>query len=160
VVSVKSANSIEIAALTGSFGVTNEQGVLLASVHPGKSLTFAVQASALPSPEFSGTGIITDEGGHYFITVLSVKYELTGKDFSKQVEKTVTVAGKIVVGATPDSGASAVVEIESSKVVAAATVAGAFSAKGLIIAGVVIAAGVGTGVGVYEANQTSTPASQ
>jgi len=160
VVSVKSANSVEIAALTGSFGVTNVQGILLASVHPGKPLTFAMQAAAPPSPEFSGTGIISEEGGHYFITVLSVKYELTGRDFSKQVGKTATVAGKIVVGATPDSGASAIVAIESSKIVAAAAAAGAISAKGLIIAGVVIAAGVGTGVGVYEANQPSSQASQ
>jgi hypothetical protein len=161
VVSVKSATSVEVAALTGSFGVTNGQGVLLASVHPGKPLSFAMQASTLPNPEFSGTGIISTEGGHYFISFLGVTYELTGKDLRNEVGKTVTINGKIVAGATPDKPALAVVEIADSKVVAGyAETEGGLSTKSLIIGGVAIAAGIDTAIGVYEANQSSAPASQ
>jgi hypothetical protein len=158
VVSMKSGNTVEVAVLTGSFGVRNDQGLLLASVRPGQPLTFAMQAGG-NSSAFSGTGIISAEGGHYFITVGGVEYEVTGQDLSKQVGKNVAITGNIVAGATPADGASAVVAIQSSRVLAAAATGGGFSAKPWIIGGIVVAAGVGTGVGVYEYNQPSPAAS-
>src|ERR1035441_4158451 len=39
-VSVKDGNTIEVASLSGSFGVTNGHGVLLANVRPGRVVSF------------------------------------------------------------------------------------------------------------------------
>jgi len=159
-VSMKSANTVEVAALTGSFGVTNNQGVLLASVRPGRPLTFAMQAGGTNSA-FTGTGVISFENGQYFVTVTStgVKYQLIGKKFDKLVGKTVTITGNIVTVATPADGAAAVISVASWDVVGGA-VAGMSSGTGLIVGGVAVAGGAGLGVGIYEHNQPSSPASR
>jgi hypothetical protein len=139
-VSLQSGDKVEVAALSGSFGVMNGQGIQLASVRPGQPLAFAMQAAGASS-SFTGTGVVSAEGGNYFITVGGVKYQVTGADLSKKVGKTVKVTGAIVAGATPAAGATAVVAISSASVV------GGIS-TGWIVAGVVIAAGAGIGIGL------------
>jgi hypothetical protein len=155
-VSMKSGNTVEVAALAGSFGVTNNQGVMLASVRPGKPVSFAMQAGGTPA-SFSGTGMVSYENGHYYFTSNeNVKYELTGKDFKKYVGKKVilisgTVQAPVAEGATP------VIYVSSIAINGAA---GISAGTALIIGGVVVAGGAGIGVGVYESNQPATPASR
>ena len=148
-VSLRSGNKLEVAALSGSFGVMNQQGILLASVRPGQPLSFAMQAGGASS-SFTGTGVLSAEGGNYFVTVGGVEYQVTGKDLSKKVGKTVKVTGAIVSGATPAAGATAVIAVSSISVV------GAIS-TGWIVAGVLIAAGAGVGIGL-AVSAAGTPA--
>lgn len=165
VVSLKSGNTVEVAALNGSFGVTNDHGVLLASVRPGKPISLALQAGGNPAPlgyQFSGTGIISFENGHYYLTTdENVKYEVTGRDFKQYVGMKVQVSGTLLVSNTQAGGGTLakleVVQINSISV----NGPGGMSKKDkLIIGGAIIGAGAGIGVGVYEYNHPLSSASR
>jgi hypothetical protein len=92
VVSMKSGSTIEVSALTGSFGIKNAQGVLVASVRPGQSMAFSMQAAG---SAFTGTGVVSEDGGKFYVTIAGVKYQVKGKDLKKLVGKTVTINGTI-----------------------------------------------------------------
>lgn len=87
-VSMKSGNTVEVAALTGSFGVSNDQGLLLASVRPGKPLSFSSMQAEVPDlkvgSRFSKTGLVSTENGRYFVTVDGIKYELKSTEIVKK----------------------------------------------------------------------------
>jgi hypothetical protein len=162
VVSLRAGNTVEVAALNGSFGVTNDHGVLLASVRPGHALSFAIQAGVAPTSNlFSGEGVISFENGHYYFESLEGKFELIGKDFKRYVGTKVhisgTVQGSAITGAALLTGAALPVAVSSIGVVGGA---GISATTGLIIAGTVVAAGAGVGVGISVANQSATPASR
>jgi len=156
VVSLKAGSTVEVAVLAGSFGVTNGHGVLLASVRPGQTISFAMQAGGVPT-SFSGTGMVSYENGHYYLTSdVNVKYELTCKDFKKYVgTKVVIISG--IVQAPAAAGAASTICVRSLEINGAT---GMSTTTKLIIDGVVVAAGGGIGVGIYEASQSSTPASR
>jgi hypothetical protein len=63
VVSVSSATSVDVSTLQGSFRVTNDQGVVLTSVRPGLTLSFAMQAGAGTKWTFTTTGKTAREAG-------------------------------------------------------------------------------------------------
>jgi hypothetical protein len=157
VVSIKPGSTVEVAALAGSFGVTTDQGILLATVRPGQSISFATQANADPSA-CEGTGTISLEGGNYFITIAStgVKYGLTGTGFAKLlaglVGKPVTIKGTIVPGLTPAGGATAAIALQGVSPMVPPTSTG----TNLLIGGRLIVAGVGRGTGVSVTNQPKT----
>ena len=170
VVSFKYGNTVEVASLTGDFGVTNAKGILLANVGAGRTASFAIQQgtpapiASAPSSSFSGTGMVSFENGHYYIELnTGTKYELVGKNLKNFVGKKVQVSGSVQNGVATASGAgagasstAAVVTVSSIAVNGA--VLGASSA--LIIGGIAVAAGTGLGVGIYQANQSSSPASR
>jgi hypothetical protein len=156
VVSMKSSNTVEVAALTGSFGVTNDHGVLLASVRPGRTVSFAMQAAAGPL-SFYGVGMVSYENGNYYLTIATdEKFLLTGQDFSKYVGKKMQVTGTVQAGTTTAGGAAQVVTVSSLAINGAV---GGISTTALIIGGVVVAGGVGLAVGVYEATKATPAAS-
>jgi hypothetical protein len=104
VVSVKSANTVEVASLDGTLGVSNGQGIVLANILPGRSLTFAMQAGANPA-EFSGIGVVSFENGtYYLITDGNVKYVLSCKDPHSLVGDKVVVTGTLQGAASAGSG--------------------------------------------------------
>ena len=149
VVSLGAGNTVEVAALSGSFGVTSTNGILLASVRPGRAASFAMQAGGTTT-DFSGVGMVSYENGHYYVTTSEdVKYELTCKDFKKFVGTKAVVEGKVTEGAAP------VVCVKSIEI-------NGYNGTGpkLIIAGVIVGGGVGVGFAIYFATQSSTPASQ
>jgi hypothetical protein len=77
VVSLMTGNTVEVASLNGSFGVTNDHGVLLANVRPGRMVSFAMEGGGDPTT-FSGVGIVSFENGQYYLeTGENEKYELT-----------------------------------------------------------------------------------
>jgi hypothetical protein len=160
VVSIKPGNTVEVAVLTGSFGVTNEQGVLLANVRSGLPVSFAMQAGGNPT-YFSGVGMISCESGHYFLTDnADVKYEVIGKGLKKSYCGTkVQISGNVHPLSAPVAGASFEIS-ESSIAINAAIDAGIGTGTSLLICGTVVAAGVGLGVGINAATQSSTPASR
>jgi len=154
VVSMKSSNTVEVAALTGSFGVTNDHGILLASVHPGRPVSFAMQAAG-NALSFYGVGMVSYENGNYYLTVDSnEKFLLTGQDFSKYVGKKMQVSGTVQAGTTTAGATAQVVTVSSLSINGAAA---GISTAALIIGGVVVVGGVGAAVGIYEATK-STPA--
>lgn len=163
-VTMKSGNTVEVAALTGSLGITNAQGVLLANIRPGKALSFSIAAGAADiklGSDFEGTGAISTEGGNYFLTVAGVKYQVKGKDLSGDVGKTVKIKGVIkgtivngvVSGETPAADAVAVIEVSHH------AAAAGFALQGWVLGGVAAAAAVGVAVGLHESSSESTPAS-
>jgi hypothetical protein len=163
VVSLMAGNTVEVASLNGSFGVTNDQGVLLANVRPGRMVSFAMEGGGDPTT-FSGVGIVSFENGQYYLeTAENEKYVLTCKDLKKYV------GDKVLVFATMQPSPAQAEGVTSTLCVKSIELNGESGGGGgggmsqgtkLIIAGVVVGAGVGIGVGIYEANQSSAPASR
>jgi hypothetical protein len=155
VVSLKAGNMVEVATLSGSFGVTNSNGVLLASVRPGHALSFAMQAPTASgkSTTFTGTGMVTEESGQYFLTIeTGEKYKITCGDLTKYVGKKVQVTGTVQAGAPT--------VVCASSIAINGAVAGISATTGWIIAGAAVAGGTALGVGIYQATKPGSPASR
>ena len=166
VVSLRAGNTVEVAALNGSFGVANIQGALLANVHPGRVVSFAIQASDKPQPTSSGKpqptsitgeGMVTFENGKYYITIEDVAYEVTCRDLKKYVNTKV-----VVTGILSDVGTKTlcVHSIAINGAGVAGSGAGMGTGESLLIVGGIAAAGAGIGLGIAYSNQGSPPASR
>jgi hypothetical protein len=154
VVSLKADNTVEVASLNGSFGVTNDHGILLANVRPGRVVSFAMQAGANPTV-FSGVGLVSFENGTYYLTTdENVTYVLTCKDSHKYVGDKVVVSGTIQGQA---GGAGAMLCVKAMDING-----GSGMSKGTkwLIAGILVGAGVGTGIALSGSSSPSTPASR
>jgi hypothetical protein len=155
VVSLAAGNTVEVAALNGSFGVTNVQGILLANVRPGRVVSFAMQAAGANPASFSGVGLVTYEDGHYYLTdSANVKYEITGKDFKQYVGTKVVISGTVQAPAA--EGAPSVISVSSIGINGGT---GMSMTTKLIIGGVVVGAAVGIGVGIAVSNSSKPPVS-
>jgi hypothetical protein len=158
VVSLKAGNTVEVEALNGGFGVTNDHGVLLASVPSGRVVLFAMQQAGGNPTQFSDVGTVSYGNGHYYLTDnAGEKFELTCKDYKRYVGKEVKLSGTVQAGATPTQDATSVVCGIS---IAMNAETGMSTTSKLIVSGVVVYTGVGLGVVIHEANQSSTPASR
>jgi hypothetical protein len=148
VVSLRGSDKVEVAALTGEFKVTGDEGLPLASVPSHTMMAFAMQASDSSDTAFTGTGPISLENGKYYLTIgTGTKYEIRGKSFQSSVGKTVTVQGRIDVTIPPSAGALAVVFVKNRK-------------KEVLITTLVIGGAVGAAVGTFEATQYPPAASR
>jgi hypothetical protein len=178
VVSFQNNNTVQVSALQGSLDVANDHGFLLASVRPGHMMLFNMAQAGATAPT-TVTGVLSretdkcaaDGGRRYYITVqeTGVKYEVKGEGLDSKVGNIVTVTGTPDPGATPSQCAAGVLLASNVAVVggaaagaAAGTAAGAgfVATHVVLVTGIVIAAGAGAGVGIYEATKSSTPASQ
>ena len=160
VVSLKAGNTVEVASLNGSFGVTTDHGVLLANVRPGRVVSFAMQAGANPA-NFSGVGLVSFDNGTYYLTTNeNVKYVLTCKDSRKFVGDKVVVSGTLQ-GGTPGQagGAGTMLCVKTMDINGGGGGGGMSTTTKWIIAGVIIGAGVGVGVAIADRNQSSPPIS-
>ena len=157
IVTLKPGNTVEVASLSGSFGVTNEHGVLVANVHPGRVLSFAMQAGANPT-SFSGVGLVSFENGTYYLTTdEDVKYVLTCKDSHKYVGDKVVVTGTIE--STPgQTGPGAQMLCIKSMDINGAT--GMSKGTKWLIAGILIGAGAGIGIALAGRGSSPPPASR
>ena len=160
VVSITAENTVQVAALTGSFAVTDDQGVLLASVRPGQSMSFAKQTAGDPSACMA-TGRISIDSGNYFVTIAStgIMYQLAGKDLAKLLGNllgaSVAFKGTIVSGALPAGESTAVIAPLNFWTPAPGTSAG----ENPLIGGRLIVAGVvAPGFGVSARNDPKDPA--
>ena len=157
VVSLKAGNTVEVAALNGSFGVTNDHGILVASVPAGHAALFAMQAGGENSTAYSSVGTVSYSNGHYFLTdSASEKFEITCKDLKRYVGKEVALSGTVQTAATPVQDASSVVCARS----VAINEAGMSASNKLLFGGVVAYTAAGFGLVITEANQNATPASR
>jgi hypothetical protein len=157
VVSLKEGNKVEVAALNGSFGVTNDHGTLLASIPAGHGALFAMQEGGGSSTAYSSVGTISYTNGHYFLTDSAAEtFQITCKDLKSYVGKEVKLSGIVQSGVTPDQGASSVVCAKSVTI---------NSGYGLTVTNKVLFGmttgyvAAGAGLVIVEANQSSTPAS-
>ena len=156
VVALKAGNTVEVASLSGSFGVTNDHGVLLANVRPGRTVSFAMQAKAIPNV-FSGVGLISSENGTYFLTTdESVKYVLTCKDVHRFVNDKVAISGT-VEGAAGQAGGSLCVK--SVSINGGGGLGMTTEAKWLI-AGTIVGGAAVVGMAIDFTNQPANPASK
>jgi len=157
VISLNAGNTVQVSALSGTFSVTNDHGSTLASISPGRAMTFAFQSGS-SGTTFTGTGKVTFSNGQYYLTLKTtgVKYELKGDGLSNLVGKEVTVTGTLETSTSPMGGNIDIVDILSKRVVGG----GLTGTSEAIIAGVIVGASVGTAVGIYEANQSTPPASR
>ena len=155
VVSVKSANTIEVASLDGTLGVTNGHGVVLANILPGRSLSFAMQAGANPA-EFAGVGLVSFDNGTYYLTTDgNVKYVLTCKDPHSYVGDKVVITGTLqgaIAGASGGTLCIKTMDVNGPS-------SGLNGKTKWIIAGAAVAA-AGAGAGIALSNQSSNPASR
>jgi hypothetical protein len=162
-VAIEGDNRVEVSTLQGELKV-KAGNLLLARVLPGRSLTFEGQPAGAAAP-MTITGTVSREQGRYFLMVpeTGLKYELTGKDFSKMAGKKVTVVGTPDPAAAPQLGATSVVVASNvtvlggSSAVAGGAAAGMALGTKVVIAGVAIGAGVGLGFGVHAAVANDSP---
>jgi hypothetical protein len=160
-VSLSTGKTVQVAAITGSLDVTNDRGVLLASLRPGLALSFASQEAAAPTA-FSDMGLVNLENGHYYFTTnTNTKYELTCKDFKKFVDTKVGLQGTLQPAPGP-TGAGGVPVICVSWIGINTPngpyVGGVGTKDSLLILGGTGAA-IATGLAIYKTNQPSRPAS-
>src|ERR1035438_2404054 len=162
VVSLKAGNTVEVASLNGSFGVTTNHGVLLANVRPGRVVSFAMQEGANPT-NFSGVGLVSFDNGTYYLTTNeNVKYVLTCKDSRKFVGDKVAVSGTLQ-GGTPGQagGAGTMLCVKTMDIRGGGGGGGGMSTTTKwIIAGVIVGGGVGVGLAIADRNQGTTPISK
>jgi len=156
VVSLKDGNKVEVAALHGSFGVTNDHGSLVASIPAGHAALFAMQGGGENPTAYSSVGTISYSNGYYFLTDSAAeKFEITCKDLKRYVGKEVAISGTVQTAATPVQDASSVVCARSVSI----NRAGLTVSNKLVFSGTLAYTAAGVGAVVYEANQTATPAS-
>ncbi len=154
VVSMRPGNTVEVASLDGSLGVTNDQGVVLANILPGQSFSFAMQAAANPQ-EFVGVGLVSFDNGTYYLTTDSgARYILTCKDSHGYVGDKVVVNGAIQ---GPSGNGPAMLCVKDMDINGPSSMS---SKKKWVIAGIAIAAGAGAGIAVGLSNQSEHPASR
>jgi len=152
VVSLKAGNTVEVASLNGSFGVTNGHGILLANVRPGRVVSFAMQAGANPAT-FSGVGLISIENGtYYFTTDVGVKYVLSCKDFKKYAWDKVVVSGTVQAAGNSSVLCVKTIDVNGGE--------GMTAGKKWIIAGIIVGLGAGLGIGLALSNSTKSAASR
>jgi len=155
VVSLKDGNTVEVASLAGSFGVSNGHGIMLANVRPGRVVSFAMQAGANPEV-FSGVGLVSFENGTYYLTTdEDVKYVLTCKDSHKFVGDKVAVSG--TVQATPGQGGASMLCIKTMDINGAS---GLSKGTKWLIAGIIVGGGVAAGIALANRNSPPPPISR
>jgi len=157
VVSLREGNVVEVASLSGSFGVTNGHGVVLANVKPGRVMTFAMQAGAGPQ-EFYGVGLVSFENGtYYFTTDADVKYVLTCKDPHSFVGDKVVISGTITGGNGQPGSNGGMLCVKSMDINGPG---GMSNRTKWLIAGILVGGGVGAAIALSHRNHNPPPASR
>lgn len=132
---------VRVAVASGSAEVRNAGGLLVARVLPGVVL----QLRAAAGSSATLTGILTKEGGRYFLTdeTTKVKVEVRGSNLQSMLGRRVTVVGTVVVDGQPAAGAVQILAVSSITATPAAGAGGAAgAAHGVSTATVAIIGGV------------------
>lgn len=158
IVTLKPNNSVEVASLSGSFGVSSNNGIMLANVHPGRVVSFAMDAGASPTA-FSGLGIVSFENGTYYLTTdEDMKYVLTCRDSHKYVGDKVYVTGTVEGPAGQEPGKQGT--LLCVKTMDINGPGGLSRGTKWLIAGLIIAGGISAGIVLGEKNHPKVPASR
>lgn len=94
-VSITGSESVRVAALTGTVGVSNREGVLVASLLPGHSLDFSPLGEAGAAAPTRISGCLTKLEGRYLLkdATANITAELKGGDTASRVGSQVEVLG-------------------------------------------------------------------
>jgi len=158
VVTLRPDNSVEVASLSGSFGVSSNNGIMLANVHPGRVVSFEMQAAGASQTAFSGVGIVSFENGAYVLTTdEDVKYVLTCRDSHKYVGDKVYVTGTVEAPAGQAPGAQGT--LLCVKTMDINGPGGMSRGTKWLIAGLIIGGAIGAGIALSNHNHPSPPAS-
>jgi hypothetical protein len=121
---------VYVTALNAPVNVLNSEGLLVAKVRPGIPFSFLPQGAAAANAYDStgcvlqkgGAAILTDDGGSQIA-------ELRGYDMRKVIGKRTHVSGSVDATATPAGGASQVVNVTKTTLVAQGGGCSALAAK-------------------------------
>jgi len=158
---------VEVAALLGGFRVSNRDGILLATLAPGRALSLTPAADGASAPS-SVAGCVQEVDGLFLLTdeTAGLTVELRGMELNDEVGHQVTLTGVIVPSTEAAEGASQVMQVSnirtdstrcSSSAASAAkagAAAGTSTAMKTVIAGVVVAAaGTGAAIGLTRGSE-------
>lgn len=171
-VTVNEDDKVEVASLTGSFRVTNDEGHVLANVESGKAYSFAAaqdQSSQLPPAatpngpvQMTLYGTLTKVGNHYYLNLpapdIGYVYEVNGAGLEAFVGKPVVISGTVDVKMRPVGRANWVLMEQQ---VAEQKISNPMSTKKkAILATLILGGAAGAAIGTYEASQTPANASR
>jgi len=160
-VTVQNSDRIEVAALSGSLQVLGPNGLVLAKINPGRSMSFSMATSTSTSA-FSSRGMLSVENGHYYLTAsdTNVKYEIFGKNLAKYVGDKVLVSGTVTTTTSATGGAAYAVTASSVFINGGLVGLGGLSlGSEMIVGGVVVGSAATIATGAYFATTTPSPAS-
>jgi hypothetical protein len=131
---------------------------MLANVHPGRVVSFAMQAAGASQTAFSGLGIVSFENGTYYLTTdEDVKYVLTCRDSHKYVGDKVYVTGTVEAPAGQAPGAQGT--LLCVKTMDINGPGGMSRGTKWLIAGLIIGGAIGAGIALSGKNHPTPPAS-
>jgi hypothetical protein len=142
IVSRPSTSDVLVSARANPIEVRRHDGILIAMVRPGQTLSFAFGQASAKVTELNGT--IVKENGKYFVTdeVTKIKVELAGKDAAPWEGKQVRLKGEMAKTANNQITftVNEVIVVNPAAAGAAAGAASGLSSK-VVIMGIVVASG-------------------
>jgi hypothetical protein len=158
-VTLRGGKRVQVASLSGSFRVTNRNGVLLAAIPAGHALEFEPSSEGGATPPSRLTGCVQKVENQYFLTdeTANITVELKGGHVEKFVGHKVEIVGAQVPGAKPARHASQLVQVSQLKsldkrcTLPAGAIAGGAAAGGAAAGGAAAggtAAGTAAGVAI------------
>lgn len=176
-VALEGGDRVLVAAASAPVRVTTGEGILLASLAPGTSLSFTPQAAGAAAP-FTVTGCLVGQNGRFLVTdrLANVTLEVRGPNLNDHSGFQVEITGTALKDVQPAAGASGVIQavklrrLQGSCAVPSAKRQATGSSTGstamsrrtkAIIAGVVVAgAGAGAAVAVSDSEEPKKPISR
>jgi O-antigen ligase len=115
-VALAGAHLVQVAALSGSFRVTNAKGLVIANLTPGAALEFDPQTSGQSEP-WKLSGCLVSTAHHFTLTddTTNVTVEVVGTGLDKEVGNKVDIRGALDSTGTPVSSATQVIRVSMVK---------------------------------------------
>ena len=170
VVALGSANTVDVAAVTGELRIVNNAGLPLARVATGAAFSFPAAQEQQPAAPPAGQGqpfkeiegVMNSENGGYYVTDLDgTKYELvTGNNIKKFAGKNVAVTG-FVQASTAGSGVTQLIVTAIQLNGTTKSQQSGTGSKGSkeVLIGVAVAGGAAAVIGIAVSESSKSPAS-
>ncbi len=156
-------NTVQVAALGAPVTVSTATGVQVANLLPGRALAFTPQDAGAMAPA-TMSGVVRKVGTNYMLTdtTSNVTVQVTGGGIEKYVKHTVTITGTPASGGTPPAGASQVITVTNvtdqgpAKRGGGGMMSSGPSSTAVVIAGILVLAGIGATAGVLATQNDNT----
>jgi hypothetical protein len=114
IVSIDPANSVTVEVKNGTLEIQDSTGAGVALVHPGHPLKFSSATDKSPA-EFSATGTVSSEDGHYYLnsTETGMKFEVKGDNLQNYDGTSVIASGVLESVAAPAAGVAGLLRASS-----------------------------------------------
>ncbi|MBK5291207.1 MAG: hypothetical protein JJE04_05965 [Acidobacteriia bacterium] len=146
---VTDKNKILVAALRGSFHVTNAKGIMLASLSAGHALEFEPPQGGGAAAPSNLTGCLVKRDGHYYLTddTAGITVELKGGSLNKHAGNRIEVIGAQVLPAVPTTRSSQVIQVSTVREISKRCSSVAGTAGGAAAGGAAAGGGAATAAG-------------